>query len=143
MSSTDYASEPGTPAPKPSNRTLWWVLGCAGATGLGLIVVGIVATIVVPNVYMRQQSKERIQAELHWIEAALKAHHAAHGVYPATLSELTEPGGVLAGQSVPTDPWHRPYVLERGDDPDRRPRILTLGRDGAPGGEGVDADTAW
>jgi Type II secretion system (T2SS), protein G len=61
----------------------------------------------------------------------LDAYKAANGHYPAALADL--PGG------APQDAWGRSLVYKLpglGADYD----LMCLGADGAPGGEGLDAD---
>ncbi len=52
--------------------------------------------------------------------------------------------GPYLPQEIPIDPWGRPYVYkypgEHGDEPD----IISLGADGQPGGDGINADiVSW
>lgn len=54
---------------------------------------------------------------------------------PADLPRY-EPGGYLE-DGVPLDPWDHPYLYASEG---RSFEIISLGRDGAPGGEGYDAD---
>jgi general secretion pathway protein G len=45
---------------------------------------------------------------------------------------------------VPLDPWKAEYGYDPPDDGEPRPRVYSLGRDGAPGGSGLGADIeAW
>ncbi len=48
-------------------------------------------------------------------------------------------GPYLKSSSVPLDPWGRSYKYAN-PGPKGEPEILTLGADGAPGGEGENAD---
>jgi general secretion pathway protein G len=48
-------------------------------------------------------------------------------------------GPYLKSSSVPADPWGRPYKYSN-PGPNGDPEILSLGADGAPGGEGENAD---
>jgi general secretion pathway protein G len=56
---------------------------------------------------------------------------------PATVSSGWA-GPYLKG-TLPADPWGRPYRYQ-GPGPDGAVEILSLGADGAPGGEGENAD---
>jgi general secretion pathway protein G len=47
-------------------------------------------------------------------------------------------GPYLKGSSVPEDPWGRPYKYSFAGTAE--PEIVSLGADGAPGGEGENAD---
>ena len=49
-------------------------------------------------------------------------------------------GPYLKGSSVPEDPWGRTYKYAFAGSGD--PEILSLGADGAPGGEGENADVS-
>ncbi len=131
------------PAKKPGNRTLWWILGGAGCVVLALVTLGILATIVVPNVLGRlgksQQVKTRV--DLVMLGMALEQYRMAHdGNYPRSMGELVAPGSAYVANGLPRDPWNREYVMLTAEDPRTRPRLLTYGRDGVPGGAGEDAD---
>ncbi len=56
-----------------------------------------------------------------------------------------KPTGPYLRKEVPTDPWSQPYIyLSPGDKNPTSYDVLTLGRDGQPGGEGANADvTSW
>lgn len=119
-----------------------------------LVIIGVVAAIVVPNVVGRPDQARATVAEtdLRTIAASLEMYRLDNRSYPTTeqgLAALAAPptlppeppnwvqGGYL--RAVPTDPWGRPYVYlsparEAGFE------LLSLGADGAEGGEGVDAD---
>jgi len=65
------------------------------------------------------------------------------GRWPASMDELLKKelgSRPYMAQLLPRDPWHNPYVLEPSLTPNGRPRILTLGKDARPGGDGDDAD---
>ena len=49
-------------------------------------------------------------------------------------------GPYLKGNSVPEDPWGRPYKYSFAGTAE--PEVLSLGADGAPGGEGENADVS-
>jgi len=82
-----------------------------------------------------QQAQAR--ADMTAIKAGLDLYYVQKGRYPEPAAGL----GALAAErvmpSVPQDPWGRPYSFTIGPN---GPRIATLGRDGAPGGAGPDAD---
>jgi general secretion pathway protein G len=130
----------------------------AGLTLLEMIVVlamiALVAALIVPNVIGRPDEARVTVAktDLRTISAALTMYRLDNGDYPTTeqgLSALsTKPTtaplprswsseGYLA--QVPVDPWGRPYVYKNpgsagGFD------LMSYGKDGKPGGEGLDAD---
>ena len=120
-----------------------------------MVIIGLLAAYVGPK-YFSQVGKSEVKtarAQLVGFEKALEQYRIDVGSYPATeqgLSALnTKPAnlpkwdGPYLGKSVPLDPWGRAYVYkapgEHGDFD-----LSSLGRDGRPGGDGLDADiTNW
>lgn len=83
------------------------------------------------------------------LEKALELFKLDVGRFPTTEEGLEalvrKPASVTAGwngpylkSAVPTDPWGRPYQYKRNAD--GTIDIVSLGADGAPGGEGENAD---
>ena len=130
----------------------------AGVTLIEMLVVvtiiALFAALVAPGMF-KQSDKARVTAarvQINNFKAALGQYKLDTGIFPATEQGLqslrANPGSVnqWAGpylqMEVPLDPWGHPYVYkfpgEHGDEPD----IVSLGADGQPGGEGVNADVA-
>lgn len=130
----------------------------AGLTLVELIVVlaiiALVAALIVPNVIGRPDEARVTVArtDLRTISAALKMYRLDNGDYPTTeqglaalMQKPTAPplptnwaaGGYL--EQVPVDPWGRAYVY-RNPGSAGSFDLLSYGRDGKPGGEGLDAD---
>lgn len=118
-----------------------------------VIIIGILAAIVAPNVIGRVDDAQitKAKAEIANIENALKFYRLDNFTYPSTEQGLealvTKPadpnirnwkqGGYLP--SLPNDPWGNSYLyLNPGNNGEID--VYTLGRDGRPGGEGIDAD---
>jgi general secretion pathway protein G len=118
-----------------------------------VIIIGILAAIVAPNVIGRVDDAQitKAKAEIANIENALKFYRLDNFAYPTTEQGLEalvtrpndpsirnwKPGGYL--DRLPRDPWGNPYqYLNPGNNGEID--IYTLGRDGRPGGEGLDAD---
>jgi general secretion pathway protein G len=118
-----------------------------------VIIIGILAAIVAPNVIGRVDDAQitKAKAEISNIENALKFYRLDNFQYPTSEQGLealvTKPadpsitnwkaGGYL--DRIPKDPWGNPYqYLNPGNNGEID--IYTLGRDGRPGGEGIDAD---
>ena len=118
-----------------------------------VIIIGILAAIVAPNVIGRVDDAQitKAKAEIANIENAMKFYRLDNFTYPSTeqgvdalVTKPADPniknwkaGGYL--ERVPQDPWGNPYLyLNPGNQSEID--IYTLGRDGSPGGEGVDAD---
>ncbi len=117
-----------------------------------VIIIGILAAIVAPNVIGRIDDAQivKAEAEILNIENAMKFFRLDNFAYPTSEqgieSLVTNPndpsvrnwktGGYL--DRMPEDPWGRPYrYLSPGVN--REIDIFTLGRDGQDGGEGIDA----
>jgi general secretion pathway protein G len=118
-----------------------------------VIILGILAAIVAPNVIGRIDDAQaaRVQQDLRGIESALNLYRLDNFTYPtseqgleALVAKPSDPnirnwksGGYLP--RLPKDPWGNAYLyLSPGNNGEID--IYTLGRDGRPGGEAVDAD---
>lgn len=118
-----------------------------------VVILGILLSVVVPQV-MNRPDEARVQLarqNIRAIESALDMYRLNHFRYPSSdegLQALTQPpagselknypsGGYL--KKPPVDPWNNEYVYL---NPGTRGEIdiYSLGADGQPGGEGVDAD---
>lgn len=103
-------------------------------TILGLIAAAV-GIAVVPQLDKAKQ--ERAALDIKNIEGALKIFYAKKGNYPDTGTGLRALVDTQALESVPKDPWGNDYIyMNEGG----KPVITSYGRDGAPGGEGTDAD---
>ncbi len=118
-----------------------------------VIILGILAAIVAPNVIGRVDDAQitKAKTEIRNLESSLKFYRLDNFAYPTTEQGLealaTRPadpniknwktGGYIP--RVPNDPWGNAYLyLNPGTNGEID--IYTLGRDGQPGGEDVDAD---
>jgi len=118
-----------------------------------VIIIGILAAIVAPNVISRVDDAQltKAKADISGIENAMKFYRLDNFAYPSTEQGIEalvtkpndpmvrnwKPGGYL--DSMPTDPWGNPYLyLNPGNNGEID--IYTLGADGQPGGEGLAAD---
>jgi len=101
---------------------------------LGLIA-GAVTVAVIPRINEARVSTAKL--DISNLENALKLYYARTGRFPDTATGFK----ILLDQQLieraPKDPWGNDYVylLENG-----RPVITSYGADGAPGGDGVNAD---
>jgi general secretion pathway protein G len=119
-----------------------------------VVILAILATLLAPRVMGRTDDAKRAaaKAQIKNIESALQLYKLDNGVYPSNeqgLKALAQKpasgpqaanwraGGYLA--KVPSDPWGHLYVYSspgaQGDF-----EIVSFGADGAPGGEGKNAD---
>jgi general secretion pathway protein G len=125
-----------------------------------LVILGILATLVVPRIMSRPDEARIIAAkqDINSIGQALKLYRLDNHTYPTTDQGLqalvTKPaappvppnwktGGYL--DRLPKDPWGNEFkYLNPGVKNINDVDIFSLGADGAPGGEGNDADVgSW
>jgi general secretion pathway protein G len=119
-----------------------------------LVIIAIVAGMIVGSGILNRPDQARVttaNADLHTISAALKLYRLDNGDYPTSAQGLkalaerpTTPPLPANWNSegylpeVPVDPWGHPYVYESPAPGGFR--LMSLGKDGKPGGEGLDAD---
>jgi general secretion pathway protein G len=125
-----------------------------------IAVLAVLAALVAPNVFRHLGTAKDAAArsQMEMFAAALDAYRLDSGRYPTTAQGLdalvrepvAEPRprnwrGPYLRKDVPLDPWGNPYVyLAPGEHNPEGYDLLSLGADGAPGGEGEDADiAAW
>jgi len=121
-----------------------------------IIVLGLLVGLVAPQIFGRVSDARVTTArtQMALLGTALDSYRLDAGGYPTTaqgLQALRErpsraPAplnwkGPYLRQDVPLDPWGRAYIFRSPGL--RNPSgfdLATLGRDGAEGGEGEDAD---
>jgi general secretion pathway protein G len=122
----------------------------AGFTLIELLVVlailGMLAALVGPALFSNLGKGQRATAasQISNLETSLDQYRLDVGRYPETLQGLTEndtgrdvwAGPYLRGE-LPKDPWGHDYSYQVGD---KDFVLMSYGQDGAPGGEGDDAD---
>jgi general secretion pathway protein G len=121
-----------------------------------IIILGLLAGLVGPRLFSRvgQSKLAAARAQIELFGAALDQYRLDVGSYPAgsagleaLVSNQNVPnwsGPYLKKNVVPMDPWGKPYQYKccPGDHGDYD--IWSLGADGAPGGDGENADiTSW
>lgn len=121
-----------------------------------IAVIGVLASLVGPMVF-RNVGDAKITAARSQVEIlglALETYRMDNDYYPSTaqgLAALRErPEGEPAARNwrgpylkkpVPVDPWERVYVYHSPGIVDTAGYdVVSLGRDGKPGGAGEDAD---
>ena len=122
-----------------------------------IVIIGILATLLIPRIMERPEEARRVKAkmDIKAIESALKLYKIDTGSYPTTEQGLmalikkpeTPPvplkwreGGYLEGNSVPKDPWGKPYYYTSPTADGKDYEVVSYGHDGEPGGTGKDAD---
>ena len=141
----------------------WSLRAIGGSRGFSLIellvviiILGLLAGLVGPRLFSRvgQSKQAAARAQIELLSAALDQYRLDVGAYPpagagleALVTNQNVPnwnGPYLKKNAVPADPWGKPYQYkccpgEHGDFD-----IWSLGADGAPGGDGENADvTSW
>jgi general secretion pathway protein G len=118
-----------------------------------IVIIGLLAAYVGPK-YFAQLGKSEVtiaKAQIEAFEKALDTYRLDVGRYPTTEEGmgalLVKPSGVTAWsgpylkKAVPLDPWGHAYIYRspgtKGDF-----EIVSYGKDGAPGGEGENADVS-
>jgi general secretion pathway protein G len=120
-----------------------------------MVIIGLLAAYVGPK-YFSQIGKSEVKtvkAQIVGFEKALQQYRLDTGRFPTTEQGLqalqTRPAnaakwdGPYLEKTLPLDPWGKAYLYvspgEHGEFD-----LSSTGRDGRPGGEGLDADiTNW
>lgn len=121
-----------------------------------IVVLGLLAGLVAPQIFGRVSEARAVTArtQIELLSAALDGYRLDNGAYPTTAQGLaalmekptTAPvpmawRGPYLRRAIPLDPWGRPYqYLSPGVRSPSGFDLQSLGRDGAIGGEGEDAD---
>lgn len=119
-----------------------------------IVILGVLAALIVPKIMGRPDEARKMAAkqDITTIEQALKLYKLDNHQYPTTDQGLTalvnapttapvptnfKAGGYL--ERLPKDPWGHDYqYLNPGVHGEID--IFSLGADGQPGGDGVNAD---
>jgi general secretion pathway protein G len=116
-----------------------------------VVIIGLLAGFVAPR-YFGQVGKSEVniaKAQVDALEKALDQYRLDTGRYPSAELGLealikrpaNEPkwNGPYLRREIPLDPWGKPYIYripgERGEFD-----LVSLGKDGQPGGSGENAD---
>ena len=120
-----------------------------------VVILGILAGIVVVNVMDRPDQARVVAArsDIAAIMNALKLYRLDNGVYPSaeqglqTLVKKPESGEIPRNwksggyiERLPKDPWGNSDYQYLNPGIHGEVDVFSFGRDGRPGGEGVDAD---
>jgi general secretion pathway protein G len=103
---------------------------------LGMIAAAI-GIAVVPQ--LEEAKRDTAKLDIRNIESALKLYYTKKGAYPDTSTGLKALVDTQTLDKVPVDPWQNEYVYMNESG---KPVIVSYGRDGAPGGDGPDADVS-
>ncbi len=116
-----------------------------------MVIIGLLASYVGPK-FFSQIGKSEVKAaraQIDALEKALDQYRLDLGRYPTTeqgLAVLMERpageqkwSGPYLKKAVPNDPWGRPYVYRQPGEHGEYD-LLSLGKDGQPGGTGEAED---
>ncbi len=142
-----------------NNRVARALFTTAGFTLVELLVViivlGLLVGLVGPRLFGRvgQSKTAAARAQIELLGAALDQYRLDAGRYPDTAQGLDalqrSPGvpnwnGPYLRKDVPRDPWGNPYKYRCCPGQHGDYDLWSDGGDGAPGGEGENADvTSW
>jgi general secretion pathway protein G len=120
-----------------------------------MVIIGLLAGYVGPKLFAQIGKSETkvTRAQIDALQKSLDQYRIDVGHYPSTQQGLaalnTRPGeeahwqGPYLAKAVPNDPWGRPY-LYRSPGEHGEYDLLSYGHDGAPGGDGDNADVvSW
>jgi general secretion pathway protein G len=121
-----------------------------------MVIIGLLASYVAPR-FFDQVGKSEVKttrAQMDAFDKALGAYRLDTGRYPSNeqgLRALVERpsdearwSGPYLSKALPADPWGRPYVYRNPGHNGREFELLSLGKDGKPGGSGLDSDlSVW
>ena len=117
-----------------------------------LVIIGVLAALVVPNVLDRAEDARVTAArtDVNNLMQALKLYKLDNQRYPSGEQGLDAlvrkptagtppPNWKPYLEKLPNDPWGHPYQY-KAPGSKAEFEIISLGRDGQPGGSGEDAD---
>lgn len=113
-----------------------------GWTSFSMFVITVLASWISSGTMQYSHSRDVRTLQYHFgsIARSLNDYHKTHGSWPPSLSDpsFQLPNGDDSYELK--DPWNRSilYTVE-GDGF----RLSSVGRDGVPGGSGLDADWSW
>jgi general secretion pathway protein G len=120
-----------------------------------LAILGLLAGIVAPRVldYFDRAQTDAAKLQIENLTGALDLYRLDLGRYPTTQEGLAAlvaapaageawRGPYVKGNSVPADPWGRPYQYRSPGTGGRSYDLFTLGADGVSGGSGRNADVS-
>jgi general secretion pathway protein G len=119
-----------------------------------VIIIGLLAAVIVPQVISKVDEARvaKAKSDIRALETALTMYRLDNSKYPTSEQGLQalvvqptdpsikhwKPGGYL--QNVSKDPWGNDYQYTIPGTHGKEYDLYSLGADGAPGGDGIDAD---
>jgi len=142
------------PCERSRRRPLWCAPGFTLIEIMVVIVIiGLLAAVIVPTIVSKVDDAKvaKAKSDVQSLETALTMFYVDNSKYPTTEQ------GLAALVKQPTDPtirnWKRPYLDRVSKDPwgndyqyvlpgthGKQYDVYSLGADGQPGGDGINAD---
>lgn len=112
-----------------------------------IVIIGILAMLVGPKL-MGATDDAKVMAAVAQIrnfKTALDMYKLKFGNYPKTAEGLealinNSKQNLLEQEEIPDDPWGNPYIYKSPGSGGRDYELVSLGDDGAQGGDGYAAD---
>jgi general secretion pathway protein G len=122
-----------------------------------LTIIGLLAGLVGPRLFGKVDASKvkTANTQIKMIKGALETLRLDTGRFPTQDEGLnplySKPQGPLAqywqgpylDEAVPPDPWGNPYQYSTPGNENQPFALYSLGADGQPGGEGVNADIGY
>ena len=112
-----------------------------------IVILGLLMSLVAPAMFSKVDSTKvkTARAQMQMIETALDTYRLDMGEYPENLAALLQSSafgwdGPYMPKRIPEDPWGNSYNYVPPGSDDRPFQLLSLGKDGTPGGEDNAAD---
>ncbi|MBC7803192.1 MAG: type II secretion system major pseudopilin GspG [Candidatus Parcubacteria bacterium] len=117
-----------------------------------MVIIGLLAGFVAPQYFGQVSKSERktARAQIVELEKALDHYRLEVGRYPTTEhglaalvarpAEQAKWDGPYLKKAVPNDPWGKPYLYRSPGQNGAEFDLLSLGKDGQPGGTGDGED---
>ena len=118
-----------------------------------VVIIGLLAAIVAPNVISRLDDAAiaRAKQDVRSLESTINLFRIGKFRYPTEEEGLQVLLGKAATRgndeqfeqllnTLPIDPWKRPYLYANPSEHGMQFDVYTLGADGQEGGDGVNAD---
>jgi general secretion pathway protein G len=119
-----------------------------------VIIIGLLAAVIVPQVVSKVDEAKvtKAKSDIQSLETALTMYRLDNSKYPTTEQGLAalstqptdpsikhwRPGGYI--QRISKDPWGNDYQYVYPGTHGKEYDLFSMGADGQPGGEGLDAD---
>jgi general secretion pathway protein G len=119
-----------------------------------MVIIGLLASYVAPRYFdqIGKSETKATRAQIDALDKSLAAYRLDTGHYPSTAQSLKalverptdEPkwAGPYLSKALPPDPWGRAYIYRLPGDAGRDYDLMSLGKDGQPGGTGDNADVS-